>query len=117
MVSVNHFKPEAEAEKFMAPLIALNPIQSIKKTVNWGNITASGDPFSKHGGLNAIVSCGLQKFDGKQFIEALRVWQNLADEVPGAAKTMLLFGWYSTEVLKSIPEESTSWSHRDCPVW
>lgn len=101
----------------MAPLIALKPVQNIKNTVEWGNITDVSDAISKQGGLNTLVSCGLQRFDGKQFIEALDRWQKLVDATPGAAKTAFMFGWYSNEVLKKIPEERTPWSHRDCPVW
>ncbi len=117
MVSVTHFRPEAEAEEFMAPFVALKPVQNIRKVVGWGNITDPTDALSKQGGLRALVSCGLQKFDGKKFIYALDSWQKLVDEAPGAAGTMTMFGWYSNEVLKKIPEESTPWSHRDCPIW
>lgn len=116
MVSITHFRPE-EAEIAMAPLLSLNPVQNIKRTVEWGNITDASEPLSKHGGYNTLVSCGLQKFDGKQFLQSLESWTKMVGEAPGAARTMIMFGWYSNDVLKSIPEESTAWSHRDCPVW
>jgi len=117
MVSATHFRPEAEAEEFMAPFIALKPVQNIRKIVEWGNITDPTEALSKQGGLRTLASCGLQKFDGKKFIHALDSWQKLVDEAPGAAGTMTMFGWYSNEILKKIPEESTAWSHRDCPIW
>ncbi|KUJ14527.1 FAD-binding domain-containing protein [Mollisia scopiformis] len=116
MVSVTNLRPEAEAEKFMAPLIALKPVQNIKKTVEFGNITDPSDVFGKPG-LNTLLSCGLQRFDGKQFIEALDKWKKLVEEAPGAARTVFMFTWYSNEILKTIPEETTPWSHRDCPIW
>lgn len=117
IVSITHFRPEPEAEKVMAPLLALNPVQNVKKNVECGNITDPNEALSKQGGLKTFTSCGLQKFDGKQFVECLERWKKLVDQAPGAAGTRIMFGWYSNEVLKSIPEESTSWSHRDCPVW
>ncbi|KAF8850675.1 FAD-binding domain-containing protein [Acephala macrosclerotiorum] len=117
IVSITHFRPESEAEKVMAPLVALNPTQNIKREVFWASITDASDSLSKHGGYNTLVSCGLQRFDGKQFEQSLESWTKMIEEVLGVARTMMMFGWYSNEVLKSIPEGSTAWSHRDCPVW
>jgi hypothetical protein len=119
MVNITHFRPSSEAEVIMAPLLALNPVQNIKKTVEWGSITDSSDAFSKHGGLNTIVSCGLQRFDGKQFIVSLERWKKMVDEAPRAKRSLFMFTWFSNqnEMFKRIVDESSAWSHRDCAVW
>lgn len=117
IVNITHFRPLAEAETIMAPLLSHSPIQSIQKTIAWENITDSSDAISKHGGLNTIVSCGLQKFDGKQFIEALATWEKMVEKAPGTSRSMFMFTFYSNEYVKTIPDESSAWSHRDTPVW
>lgn len=119
MINITHFRPSSEAEIIMAPLLALNPVPNIKKTVECGNVTDSSDAFNKHGGLNTIVSCGLQRFDGRQFIESLEQWKKMVDEALGAKRSMFMFTWFSNqnEVFKRIEDESSAWSHRDCAVW
>jgi len=43
MVNVMHFRPEEEAAIIMAPFLALNPVQMMKKIVPWGSMTDAAD--------------------------------------------------------------------------
>jgi hypothetical protein len=117
MVGIMHFVPEAEAKKVMAPLLALNPLQQIKKPVPWGNITDSAEALASHGGIKSLISCGMKSFEGKKFEKSLELWEKLAKEVPGANGCYFLTMWFSLEAVERVPAKSTAWSHRDMGVW
>jgi hypothetical protein len=81
MVNLTHFRPEDEAAQIMAPLLALDPLQQIKKLVPWGNMTDSTDMLSGHGGMKTLHSCGMKEFDGKVFEKSLQLWERMQSEV------------------------------------
>ena len=112
-----HFRPEEEAEKIMAPLLALGPLQQIKKRVPWGNITDGGDAVAAHGGLKSFISCGLKEFDGKKFEKTLDLWNKLEKDVPDTNGCVFMHLWFSTEIAQRLPAESSAWSHRDIGAW
>jgi len=118
MINITHFRPLSSAETIMTPLLSLSPLQSIKKTLPWGKITDSSDPFAKHGGYNTIVSCGIQKFSGTQFAESLSRWKEMVGRNEATKRSLMMFTWFSNEVVTRIGDETSSaWSHRDCAVW
>jgi hypothetical protein len=117
MVGIMHFRPEDEAQKVMAPLLAIGPIQEIKKPIPWANITDSADAFAAHGGIKTLISCGMKNFDGKKFEKSVELWEKLAQEVPGATGSYFLFMWFSLDAVKRVPVESSAWTHRDMGVW
>lgn len=117
IAGMTHFRPEEEAEKIMAPLLALGPLQQIKKPVPWGNMTDAADALAVHGGMKSLISCGLKSFDGKKFETTLYLWNKLEKEVPDAKGCVFMYTWFSTEAAQKIPAKSSAWSHRDMGVW
>lgn len=81
MVNLTHFRPEGEAAMIMSPLLALSPLQQIKKVVPWGNMTDSADMLAGHGGIKTLHSCGMKEFDGKKFEKSLELWERMQREV------------------------------------
>ena len=116
MVSIMHFRPEDEAEKIMAPLLALNPVQQIKKVVPWGNMTDSADMLAGHGGMKTLHSCGMKEFDGKKFEKSLELWEQIDKEVPGVKGCTFMMNWFALDAVKK-KEGSSAWTHRDMGVW
>jgi hypothetical protein len=117
MVGLVHLIPENEAEKVMAPLLAINPLQQIKKPITWRNITDSADALAAHGGMKSLVSCGMKNFDGKKFEKSLELWIKPAEDVPGTEGCSFIFMWFSLDAVKRFPVGSSAWSHRDMGVW
>ncbi len=117
LVNITHFRPETEAEYIMEPLLALKPIQHIKKEMAWANMTDASEAISKPVGLGSQISCGLQKFSAEKFEKALESWTKLVEEYPNASGRLILFGWNAPPQLRIFPVDNSAWSHRDCGVW
>jgi hypothetical protein len=117
LVNMMNFRPEEEAEKIIAPLLALKPVQQIRKVIGFASITDAAEPLNKQGGLKTQISCGLQKFSARKFELSLDAFTKLVDEHPSASGSFFMSNWYSTEAMKKLPDMSAAYSHRDCGVW
>ncbi|KAH8594653.1 hypothetical protein B0O99DRAFT_687431 [Bisporella sp. PMI_857] len=117
LVNTMHFRPEEEADEIVAPLLALQPTQKIKKAIGFANITDASQAINEPGGFKAQISCGMQKFDAQKFKECLKSFTNLVEEHPSASGSFLMTSWYSTKAMRQLPDDSSSYSHRDCGVW
>ena len=111
-----HFLPETEAEKIMAPLLALGPVQQMKKVLPWGNMTDSGDIFAAHGGFKTLHSCGMKEFDAGKFEKSLDLWEKIDKEIPGVSCTFIT-NWFSLDAMKKGGLMGSAWSHRDVGIW
>lgn len=101
----------------MQPLLAIKPINQIKKLIPFGNLTDAGEALMVKGGLKSIHSCGLQIFDAEKFVRCLDAWNGLTDEHPGAGRSFFMFNWFSTEGCGKFAQESSAWSHRDVKLF
>ena len=101
----------------MAPILAANPVQQIKKSIGFSNITDTADATNAKTGFKSQISCGLQIFKASQFERALHSWTKLVEECPGASGSLYAFNWTGIGAMKKIPEGGSAWTHRDCPVW
>jgi hypothetical protein len=117
MVSLTHFRPLSEIDAIIQPLLSLKPINQIRKTNPWSNITDSGEGLSKAGGYKTQVTCGLQRFSAAQFVSLLTVWKKLVTGNPSANGSLFMYTFYSTDGVKKQAEESSAWSHRDIGIW
>ncbi|KAG0647854.1 FAD-linked oxidoreductase chyH [Hyphodiscus hymeniophilus] len=117
MVSTKHFGTEEEALKAMQPLLDAKPVQQIKETVSFANVTDSTDALNRSGGIKRQISCGMRSFSAEKLEESLTQWNQLVEKHPGAAASFFMFTWVSTEAMSKVPQESTCWSHRDCGIW
>lgn len=115
MASLVHLRPESDAEKIMAPLLALDPVQQIKKALQWGNTTDSVNMLAHHSGFKTLHSCGMKEVDGKTFEKSLDLWERKSQEGSGRERMYLFDGL----VLGRGDEEecNSAWSHRDIGVW
>lgn len=117
VVSVTHFRSEAEAEKMMKPLLDVNPVAQMKRPVEFSNLTDSTDKIDKKGGFKSNVSCGLKTFKPEYLENALAAWMRLVDGHSDAASTFFMFIWASKEAMKSFGDESSAYTHRDIGTW
>lgn len=116
MVNTMHFRPEAEADKVVAPLLALKPIKQVKNTIDFANITDAAEALNKQGGLKTQISCGMKTFSAKKFEAGLESFTKLVEEYPSASGSLFMYNWYSTEAMMKRPE-SSAYSHRDVGTW
>jgi hypothetical protein len=116
LVNTMHFRPEEEADKIAAPLLALKPVQQIKKTINFANITDAAEALNKQGGLKSQISCGMRTFDAKKFENSLHSFTRLLEEHPSTSGSFIMYNYYSPKEMMKRPE-SSAYSHRDCGVW
>ena len=117
MVNLVHFRPEEEAEQIMAPLLALDPVQQMKKVLPWGNMTDSADMLAVHGGFKTLHSCGMKGFDAATFEKSLELWEKIDKEIPGAKGCTFIMNWFSLDVMKKKGQTGSAWSHRDVGLW
>jgi len=117
VVSVTHFRSEAEAEKVMKPLLDVNPVAQMKRPIDFSNLTDSADKIDKKGGLKSNVSCGLKTFKPEYIENALAAWIKLVDEHPDAASTFFMFIWASKEAMNTVGDQSSAYTHRDIGSW
>ena len=117
LVNIMNFRPKSEADAIVAPLLALNPVQKITKTIGFVNITDAAEALNKQKGFKTQISCGMQKFDGNILEKGLESWTKLVDEHPNASSSFFMYNLYSTGGMMKFGEESSSYSHRDCAVW
>lgn len=101
----------------MGPLLAINPVNQIKKTIPFASLTDSAETLMKKGGLKGVVSCGLQTFEASMFERCLEAWTRLVEGHPDAVSSFFMFIWASTEKMKKLGDQLSSYSHRDCAVW
>jgi hypothetical protein len=112
-----HFRPGAEADTFVAPLLALNPVQKIRKEIDFVNITDAAEALNVQGGLKAQISCGMQTFAPEKFEKTLHSFSELVERYPSAAGCGFMFNWYATQAMREREGEGSAYSHRDCGVW
>ena len=117
VVSVTHFRSEAEAENIMKPLLDANPVAQMKRPIEFSNLTDSADKIDKKGGYKSNVSCGLKTFKPEYLQNALAAWMRLVDGYSDAASTFFMFIWASREAMKTLGEESSAYTHRDIGSW
>lgn len=77
MVNTVHFRPEEEADRVVAPILALKPVKQIKNVIGFANITDAAEALNKQGGLKTQISCGMQKFSSEKFEGGLESFTNL----------------------------------------
>jgi hypothetical protein len=116
LVNTMHFRPEEEADRIVAPLLALKPVQQMKKTIGFENMTDAAEAFNKQGGFKAQISCGMQKFSARKFEQSLNSFGTLLDENPSTSGSFIMYNYYSPKQMMTRPE-SSPYSHRDCGVW
>ncbi|KAK0111780.1 hypothetical protein ONS96_001049 [Cadophora gregata f. sp. sojae] len=117
VVSITHFRSEAEAEKIMQLLTSINPVAQMKRAIEFSNLTDSADKIDKKGGFKSNISCGLKTFEPEVLQNALASWTGLVDGHPDAASTFFMFIWASKEGMEKFGDESSAYSHRDIGSW
>jgi hypothetical protein len=118
MVSMSHFCSEEEAAAFMAPFIAIGPLQQMKRVVGFGQVTTFADMKDNElvGTYRDKYSCGLQAFRAEIMEKSLDLWRDIVKEDPNSAKTVVMHTLYGEDPLKG-DTTSAAWTHRDCKLW
>lgn len=116
IVNTTHFRPEEEADRVVAPLLALKPIKQFKATIGFANVTDAGEALNKQSGFKYLNSCGMQTFKARKFEDSLDSFTKLIEEHPTARGSFFMHNWYSTKAIMERPE-SSAYSHRDIGVW
>jgi len=117
MVNLMHFLPEDKADKIMAPILALGPVQQMKKILPWGNMTDSTDMLAVHGGFKTLHSCGMKEFSVEKFEKSLDLWNKIDKDIPGAKGCTFIMNWFSLDAMKKKGLAGSAWSHRDVGLW
>lgn len=117
VVSTKHFRPEEEAERVLESLVALQPIQTFRKFIDFSKSTDGSDASNKPGGLRTMFSCGLQEFKPEKLIVGAKMWTEMVEKWPSTAGSIFIFDWMSTSGMKEFEGDGSAYSHRDCPTW
>lgn len=110
-----YFGPEISADRYFAPLKALNPIMATGGMTSYTDINNGTEPFCVKGGFKRFNLAGLPSFNAASWPKIAQNFVDLIKACPDAQS-----GGYGFEFLsgkaKCIEQES-AWAHRDVKLW
>lgn len=115
LVMCIYFGPAAEAEKFLEPIKALNPMMVMGSMVNYTKVNDSIDPFTVKGDFKRFNLAGVPSFDPEP-------WQGIAESFVEQTKKYpdMKMGGYGFEWTTGVQKEvelDSAWAHRDLKCW
>lgn len=104
---------EEAAKSFYAPLLALNPVSNHTAMVPYPAVNAWHNSSFVEGSRRAMKGSALLTPVSASFVgDLFEDYSTLIEEIPDAAKSVVLFDFFNFKKILSVPQTATSFANR-----